>query len=107
MRVRRRNSALWPLRTGDVMVLPTRTPPDPAVLVRDIDPAWAERLGAEAARYERIERHALWRRAGACLLTAAAVVVLGLAGFSYETDTRIAPVYNVKSPGWVTVTLYR
>ncbi len=103
---RRRDGGSGFLRTGDVMVLPTRTPPDPAVLVRNIDPGWAERLESEAARYERIERGSGWRRAGACLLAAAAVVVLGLAGFRYETDTRLGPAHP-RTPGWVTVTLDR
>ncbi len=89
------------------MVLPTRTPPDPAELVRDLDRGWAERLGEEAERYARRERFSALRRAGLCLLAAAAVVGLGLAGFRYETDTRNAPVRHVPSPGWVTVTLGR
>lgn len=82
------------------MVLPTRTPPDPALVMREIDPGWAERLQEEAARYERVERRAGWRRAGVCLVAAAVVVVLGLAGFHYETDWR-------RAPGWVTVSIYR
>ncbi len=89
------------------MVLPARTPPDPAQLVREIDRSWAERLEAEAARYAQLDRHSGWRRAGACLLIALAVVVLGVSGLRYETDTRYAPVRNVKSPGWVTVTPLR
>ncbi len=89
------------------MVLPARTPPDPAPLVREIDRSWAERLEAEAARYEQLDRHSAWRRVGACLLIALIVVVLGVTGFRYETDTRYAPVQNVKSPGWVAVTPLR
>ncbi len=89
------------------MVLPSRTPPEPAEIVRSLDPDWAERLGAEAARYERLERRSGLRRAGACLLAAIAVVGLGLLGFREETDTRLAPVKDVRGPGWVTVTLSR
>ena len=73
--------------------------------MRNLDRGWAERLGEEAERYERVARVSGLRRAGICLLAAACVVVLGLAGFRYETDTRNAPVRDVKSPGWVTVTL--
>ena len=89
------------------MVLPTRTPPDPALLVREIDRSWADRLEAEAARFAALDRHSGWRRAGVCLLIAVAVVVLGVTGFRYETDTRWAPVRNVPSPGWVSVTPLR
>lgn len=89
------------------MVLPTRTPPDPAVLVREIDRSYAERLEAEAARYAALDRSWSWRRAWVCLLIAVAVVVGGMAGFRYETDTRWAPVKNVASPGWVRVTPLR
>lgn len=89
------------------MVLPTRTPPDPALLVREIDRSYAERLEAEAARYAALDRHSVWRRAAACLLIALAVVVGGVVGFRYETDTRWAPVRNVASPGWVSVTPLR
>jgi hypothetical protein len=89
------------------MVLPTRTPADPALLVRKIDRDWDERLGAEAERYERMERRSALRRAGVCLVIAAAVVVLGLVGFGYETDTRMGWVYNIKSPGWVTTRIVR
>ena len=89
------------------MVLPTRTPPDPAMLVREIDRSYAERLEAEAARYAQLDRHSGWRRAGVCLLIAVAVVVLGVTGFRYETDTRWAPRRNVTSPGWVSVTPLR
>ena len=67
------------------MVLPTRTPPDPALLVREIDRSYAERLEAEAARYAALDRHSVWRRAAACLLIALAVVVGGVVGFRYET----------------------
>ena len=89
------------------MVSPKRTPADPATVLRGLDRAWAERLEAEAARYERLERRSRRRRAGVCLLAAAAVVVLGLVGLGLETDTRLARVYDIKSPGWVTVTLFR
>lgn len=89
------------------MVLPTRTPPDPALLVREIDRSYAERLEAEAARFAALDRTGGWRRAGVCLLIAVTVVALGVTGFRYETDTRWAPVRNVKSPGWVTVTPLR
>ena len=88
-----------------MMVLHRRSPLGPDVVSPDLDAVWAERLGAETERYERVERRSGWRRAGACLLAAAAVVVLGLVGFRYETDTRVAPVRDVPSPGWVTVTL--
>jgi hypothetical protein len=89
------------------MVLPTRTPPDPALLVHEIDPSYAERLEADAERYAQLDQHSGWRRAGICLLIAAAVVAIGVAGFRYETDTRWAPMRNVKAPVWVTVTPQR
>ena len=89
------------------MVLPTRTPPETANPVRALDRAWAERLGAEAERYERVERSSGLRRAGVCLLAAAAVVMLGVAGFRFETDTRHGPVIAAGSPAEVVVTLAR
>ena len=85
------------------MVLPSRTPPDPALVVRDIDPAWAERLGAEAAEFNRTERRFAARRAVFAVLGAFAVVVLGLGLFRFETDTRRGPAIDPRSPVWVTV----
>ncbi len=89
------------------MVLPRRTPLSPAEIVRGVDSAWAERQARDAERYERRERAATWRRAGLCLVLAVLVVAGGIAGFRYETDTRMAPVQDVKSPGYVTVKVVR
>ena len=85
------------------MVLPSRTPPDPAQIVRDLDPAWSRRLGAEAARFNRMERRSAGRRAVAGIAAACIVVVLGLALFRFETDTRWKPAVDPRSPVWVTV----
>lgn len=85
------------------MVLLSRTPPDPAQVARDVDPAWFARLGAEAARFERMERRSAGRRALAGVAAACIVVALGLALFRFETDTRWGPVVDPRSPVWVTV----
>ena len=85
------------------MVLPSRTPPDPALSMRDLDPAWAARLGAEAAHFNQMERRSAGRRALFAVIGAFVVVVLGVALFRFETDTRRGPVIDPRSPVWVTV----
>jgi len=87
------------------MVLPSRTQPDSATRVRELDRGWAERLAAEAELYARRERRSTLRRAALCLLLAFAVVIGGIAEFRYETDTRPRPIADPRSPVWVTVTL--
>ena len=62
--------------------------------IREIDPAWAERLDKAVERFERVERRAAWRRAALSVVLALLVVTLGLEGFRYETDTRTKLLHN-------------
>lgn len=80
---------------------------DARLALRRLDPAFADRLGAEAERYERMQRRARLRLAALCIALAAAVVVGGLAGFGVETDTRLGPAWNIRSNGIVPVTIER
>ena len=84
------------------MVLPSPTPPDPAFVMRDIDPGWAERLVVEAAHFNRLERRSAGWRAVFAVVAAVVVVMLGLGLFRFETDTRRGPVIDPRSPVWVT-----